>query len=49
MTPFPLFPDVSWKGVNIGFDVAGPGIVRNDVSARLHTLADLQEVASGGV
>jgi hypothetical protein len=38
MTPF----FGSWEGVNIGFDVAGPGILRNDLAARLHTLADLQ-------
>ena len=42
MTPFPLVPDTYWKGVNIGFAVAGPGILRNDLSGRLHLFADLQ-------
>jgi PEP-CTERM motif len=31
-----------WFRVSLGFDVAGPGIVRNDLAGGLHNLADLQ-------
>jgi hypothetical protein len=43
LTPFPVFPELYWEAVFIGFDVAGPGIVRNDVSAHLQTIADLEQ------
>ncbi len=35
-------PPAFWNNVNIGFDVAGPGIVRDDLSARLQSIANLE-------
>ena len=42
MAPEPRFLGAYWEFVSIGFDVAGPGIIRDDLSAGLHSVANLQ-------
>ncbi len=42
LAPEPRFLGAYWEFVSIGFDVAGPGIVRNELSAGLHSVANLQ-------
>jgi hypothetical protein len=42
IAPEPRFLGAYWEFVSIGFDVAGPGIIRDDLSAALHSVANLQ-------